>query len=53
MCWLAQWFTTVILATQQAEIRRITVQGQPRQKVDEISFQSIKSIYAGSIHGGL
>jgi hypothetical protein len=25
--------TTVILATWEAEIRRITVQGQPRQKV--------------------
>jgi hypothetical protein len=29
-CW---WHTPVILATQKAEIRRITVQSQPRQTV--------------------
>jgi hypothetical protein len=28
-----QWFTPVILATQEAEIRRIMVQSQPGQKV--------------------
>jgi hypothetical protein len=28
-----QWFTPVILATQEAEIRRIAVQSQPRQIV--------------------
>jgi hypothetical protein len=27
-----QWLTPVILATQEAEIRRISVQSQPRQK---------------------
>jgi hypothetical protein len=27
-CW---WLTPVILATQEAEIRRIAVEGQPRQ----------------------
>jgi hypothetical protein len=30
-----QWFTTVILATQEAEIRRITVQIQPRQTLQK------------------
>jgi hypothetical protein len=28
-----QWLTLVILATQEVEIRRITVQSQPRQIV--------------------
>jgi hypothetical protein len=28
-----QWLTPVILATQEAEVRRITVQSQPRQTV--------------------
>jgi ABC-type antimicrobial peptide transport system ATPase subunit len=30
-----QWFTPVILATQEAAIRRITVQSQPGQIVQE------------------
>jgi hypothetical protein len=30
-----QWLTPAILATQKAEIRRIAVQGQPRQMVCE------------------
>jgi hypothetical protein len=29
------WLTPVILATQEAEIRRITVQSQTRQRVHE------------------
>jgi hypothetical protein len=29
----AQWLTPVILATQEAEIRRITLRSQPRQIV--------------------
>jgi hypothetical protein len=37
---------TVILATWEAEIRRITVQGQPGEKVSKIPFQSIAE------HGG-
>jgi hypothetical protein len=32
----AQWLIPVIPATREAEIRRITVQGQPRQKVSNI-----------------
>jgi hypothetical protein len=28
-----QWLTLIIIATQEAEIRRITVQSQPRQIV--------------------
>jgi hypothetical protein len=31
-----QWLTSIILATQEIEIRKLTVQGQPRQKVSEI-----------------
>jgi hypothetical protein len=31
-----QWFTHVILATQEAEIRRISVQSQPRKTILEI-----------------
>jgi hypothetical protein len=30
------WLTSVILATQKADIRRIEVYGQPRQRVQEI-----------------
>jgi hypothetical protein len=30
-----QWLTPIIVATQDAEIRRITVQSQPRQIVCE------------------
>jgi hypothetical protein len=37
----------VILATQVTEIRRITVQGQPRQKVSKTPFQLIKAGIGG------
>jgi hypothetical protein len=33
---IAQWLTLVILSTLEAEIRKMQVQGQPRQKVGEI-----------------
>jgi ABC-type transport system involved in cytochrome bd biosynthesis fused ATPase/permease subunit len=32
------WLTSIILATWDAEIGRITVHGQPRDIVQEISF---------------
>jgi hypothetical protein len=34
-----QWLIPVILTTQEAEIRRITVQSQPRQMVHETLSQ--------------
>jgi hypothetical protein len=43
---LTWWFTTIIPATQKAEIRRITVQGQPRKKVSETPM-STKQADAG------
>jgi hypothetical protein len=58
----AYWFTPVILATQEAEIGRITVRGQPGHKVWEILSQPIKvgcgishcqSSYVGGRNGGL
>jgi hypothetical protein len=36
------WLVLVILASQEAEIRRIAVRGQPRQKVSKTTFQLIK-----------
>jgi hypothetical protein len=34
-----RWLTPIILATQEAEIRRITVQCQPREKVHKTPSQ--------------
>jgi hypothetical protein len=35
----AWWLISIIPATQEAEIRRIVVQGQPGQKVTEVPSQ--------------
>jgi hypothetical protein len=37
-----QWLPPIILATQEADIRRITVQSQPRQIVHETPSQKKK-----------
>jgi hypothetical protein len=39
-----QWFTLIILATQEAEIRRIVVQSQPRQIAQETLSQKYLSL---------
>jgi hypothetical protein len=36
-----QWLITVVLVTQEAEIRRIEVQSQPRQIVHKILISKI------------
>jgi hypothetical protein len=38
-----QWLTPIILATWKAEIRRVTVGGQSRQKVRGVPSQPIKA----------
>jgi hypothetical protein len=38
----AQWLAFIILGTQEAEIQRIIVWGQPKQKVQEIPSQTLK-----------
>jgi hypothetical protein len=38
----AQWFTPVISATQEVEIGRIVILGQPKQKVSKIPSKSRK-----------
>jgi hypothetical protein len=43
-----QWFTPVILAICEAEIRRIVVQGQPGQIVHEIPSQLI--VWHSGVH---
>jgi hypothetical protein len=42
-----QWFMSVILATQKAEIRRIAVQSQPRQIIRETLSQKIPNTQKG------
>jgi hypothetical protein len=42
------WLTPAILSTQEAEIRRIMIQGQLRQKVHKIPYQPIKSGHGGT-----
>jgi hypothetical protein len=39
-----QWLTPTVLATQEAEIRRIIVQDQPEQKVSDTSISTKKSL---------
>jgi hypothetical protein len=49
-CW---WLTPVILATHEAEIRRITVRSQPGQIVLETLFQkSLSQKRAGGVAEG-
>jgi hypothetical protein len=43
-CW---WLTPVILATQEAEIRRITVRSQPREIVPQDPISKIFIIKKG------
>jgi hypothetical protein len=40
-CGQRQWLKPLILATQEAGIRRIMVQSQPRQKVHKTPSQSV------------
>jgi hypothetical protein len=48
-----RWPTPVILVTQEAEIRRITIQSQPRQIVGEtLSRETLHKNRAGEVvHG--
>jgi hypothetical protein len=34
---LGQWFTPIILASQEGEIRMIAIRGQPKQKVETLT----------------
>jgi hypothetical protein len=45
------WLIPIILATQEVEIRRITVQSQPRQIVPETLFQKYPSQKKGRWSG--
>jgi hypothetical protein len=50
-----RWLTAVILATQEAEIRKITVRRQPRQIVllDPITVKPITKRRAGGVAQGI
>jgi hypothetical protein len=43
-----QWLTPVILATGEAEIRKIEFRGQSRQKVIETPSQPVKAGHGGT-----
>jgi hypothetical protein len=45
------WLTPIILATQEAEIRRIAVQSQPGQRVHGILSQKKKHHKKGLVEG--
>jgi hypothetical protein len=45
------WFLPIILATQEVEIGRILVRGQPGQKFNKTPSLCLSSSYGGSIHG--
>jgi hypothetical protein len=42
-----KWLMPIILATQEAEIRRIKIQSQPEPKVQETPSQEVKAGYSG------
>jgi hypothetical protein len=49
-----QWLTSVILPTQEAEIRRITVQSQPREIVRKtLSQKKLSQKRAGGVAQGV
>jgi hypothetical protein len=45
-----KWLTPVIPATWEVAIRRLTIQGQPRQKVLKIPLQSITQAWWSACH---
>jgi hypothetical protein len=45
-----QWLTPIMLGTQEAEMGRITVQGQPRQKSLQDHYLNGKKAGLGGMH---